>query len=1201
MKKFFIILTILMANLSVFSQLYQPEGLNMPGEWCNWSNPPEKLVFASDSQVIGGTVHRISDLSTAHYQTIFSTPADTLAGTYEFLFTSGPTSNYWANKWTDVTVSINSFQTYTFHNDGGGSNNSITLADNKFYVMNWEDNGYTDTRAIFMELSANPVSITNVSQDTNIIQETESQTITISTDNTPPTEQHFFVRYTTNDWTTSSTIEASFSGNTGNATISGVTGNKTVEYYVFSTTLTNFSSFSGNDYDLITINFDNNNGSNYSYNVVGELSCDGEIGVLTTDPVFPLQDGSVIITFDATLGNAALAGYEGDVYAHTGVITSASTDDNDWRYVKTDWGENTADTKFTNVGTDIYQLTISNIRDYYAVPDSEDIYAIAMVIRSDEPISPDDPNNFYVARNADGSDFHLPVYDYGLNSKILSPSKKDPLVPMNTIIPVCAYAMGQTDFSLLIDGTQVTTTTSDTIVYGLNTANYTPGMHYIIADATDGSAHHYDTTNFYIRGDVVVEDLPNGVENGINYIDDNTVTLVLEDPPAAKNFVFVIGDFSDWKVSDEGYMKRTPDGTHFWVTLDNLTAGQEYAFQYYIDGEIKIADPYADKILDPWNDRYITDYNYPNLKQYPYDETKGIVSVFQTAQTPYDWQIENFTPPAVGETQPNLVVYELLIRDFVSTSAIKDVEAKLDYLQGLGVNAIELMPINEFEGNLSWGYNPDFYFAPDKYYGTKNDYKHFIDACHQRGIAVIMDMVLNHSFGLSPLLQMYWDSDNNIPATNNPWYNQYAPHPLSPGYDFNHESQYTKELVKRILSYWMTEYKIDGFRFDLSKGFTQTYTGSDISAWSHYDQSRIDIWNDYYSYIKSVNPNAYVILEHLADNDEETVLANAGMLLWGQMNEQFSQVSMGYTDNSDFSWAYYANRGYTYPNLIPFMESHDEERLMYNNLTYGNSSGSYDIKDLNTALGRIEALAPFYIAIPGPKMIWQFGELGYDYSINYCEDGTISEDCRTSPKPIHWDYYQNDNRQDVFAVYQNMIHLKTSQDAFRTGTFSYDISGTGKREWISSSDLNVLIAGNFDVTGFDMALGFQHTGTWYDLFNQTTVDVTDVNMTEYFDPGEFHVYTDVYFPLEDLPDITSYNNIEDSELTIFPNPADNYFTVRANDLYKISVYDLTGKCVLETEMQNMQQTIDISSLIPGIYSIVFRNNTNVIVKKIIIK
>ncbi len=1195
MKNFSLFLAFIFVSLFLNAQIYDPEGLNMPGSWDSWDNPPANPVFASSTQTSYGQVSLISGLLVTHYQTVFSTPQDVAAGSYDFDFTSGPSSNYWANKWNSVTIAMNTIQTYTYHSDGGGTDNSITLNDNKYYVMNWENLGYQDTRAIFMEMSDTPAYIVSLSQDISVPDSTQDVTVTIHTNTTPPSEQFFYLRYSTDDWTSSNILQFSFNADSATAVIPAQSPGTEVNYYVFSTTISNPSS----DFDLITINFDNNGGINYNYAVSEPLSCNGELSVLTTNPVFPLQEGSVTITFDATLGNGGLAGYTGDVYAHTGVITSASETDNDWRYVKTDWGENTPDTKFTRVGDDLYQLSISNIRAYYGVPDSEQIYAIAMVIRSGEPVSPDDPDNFYVARNADGSDFHLDVYDYSLQAKVIYPSKKDPLVESNSIVPVCAYAMAQTNFKLYIDGTEVYSTTSDTILYGINTGDYSAGMHEVVVDASDGTNDAYDTTHFYIRPQVVIEDLPAGMHKGINYIDDNTVTLVLWDPIDAKNFAFVIGDFNNWQIGDDYYMKKTPDGQYFWLTITGLTAGEEYAYQYYIDGEIKIADPYCEKVLDPWNDRYITDYNYPNLKEYPFDQTTGIVSVLQTAQTEYNWTITDFTPPAINETQPNLVIYELLIRDFVSTSAIKDCEAKLDYLDSLGVNAIELMPINEFEGNISWGYNPDFYFATDKYYGTKNDYKHFIDACHQRGIAVIVDVVFNHSFGQSPLVQMYFDASTGMVAANNPWYNQIAPHPLSPGYDFNHESPYTKEFVKEALNFWLTEFNIDGFRFDLSKGFTQTYTGSDVDAWSQYDQSRVDILEDYYDYIKSVNPNAYVILEHLAANDEETTLANHGLLLWGQMNEQFSQASMGFSNNSDFSWAYYANRGYTYPNLVPFMESHDEERIMYNNLTYGNSNGSYDIKNLNTALDRAEMTAAFYLVIPGPKMIWQFGELGYDYSINYCGDGTISEECRTSPKPVRWDYFNDTNRTDVYSVYENMINLKTSEQAFRTGTFSYDLSGTGKREWISSNDFNLCIAGNFDVTGFDMAYNFQHTGTWYDLFNQTSLDVTDVNMTEYFDPGEYHVYTDVYIPLHDLPEISKLANKQKDNILVFPNPVRTVLTIKADEKYNFKIYDVTGKVVLSQKMTRNFESFDLSNLNQGIYLIKFYNGKKIINKTII--
>ncbi len=113
--------------------------------------------------------------------------------------------------------------------------------------------------------------------------------------------------------------------------------------------------------------------------------------------------------------------------------------------------------------------------------------------------------------------------------------------------------------------------------------------------------------------------------------------------------------------------------------------------------------------------------------------------------------------------------------------------------------------------------------------------KRFIDECHRHGIAVIQDMVLNHSYGQSPLVRLYWDKQNNRPSAQNPWYNPVSPNPVySWGYDFNHESEATKIFVDRVNRYWLTEYKVDGFRFDFTKGFTNT--PGDGSA---YDAARI--------------------------------------------------------------------------------------------------------------------------------------------------------------------------------------------------------------------------------------------------------------------------------------------------------------------------------------------------------------------------
>lgn len=189
-------------------------------------------------------------------------------------------------------------------------------------------------------------------------------------------------------------------------------------------------------------------------------------------------------------------------------------------------------------------------------------------------------------------------------------------------------------------------------------------------------------------------------------------------------------------------------------------------------------------------------------------------------------------------------------------------------------------------------------------------------------------MVLNHAYGNNTMVLMYWDSENNHPAANNPWFNTVWPNQSYHwGYDFHHESQVTKDFIDRVNTYWMEEYKIDGFRFDFTKGFTNTPG----DGWN-YDQSRIDILKRMSDVIWNANSDAYVILEHLAVNTEEKKLADYGMMMWGNMNYNYNQATMGYSDGSNFSRISYRSHGFTEPNLVGYMESHDEKRLMYKNI-----------------------------------------------------------------------------------------------------------------------------------------------------------------------------------------------------------------------------------------------------------------------------
>ena len=829
--------------------------------------------------------------------------------------------------------------------------------------------------------------------------------------------------------------------------------------------------------------------------------------LLTWSPNFiTSKTVNAVITADANYGNKGLLGHTAnDVFVHIGVITTLSTGNSDWKHVQTDW--NTTDPRFKAMplGNNKWSYTIpDSLYKYFGIPanSTEKILKIAILFHAGDT----------KLANADGSDMFVPVFDAGLQTRITQPYRQPTYTPIpepvtynaGDAVTITATSSIISNLSLLYNGSVIATAT-DSVITTSHTA--VSGNNQIIIQATSGASTKFDTLGFYINTPVVTKDLPAGVRDGINYGSDGTsVTLVLFAP--YKTRAAIIGDFNNWTQTEAYQLYRTPDSSRYWITLTGLIPGQEYAYQYLVDGNLKVADMYAEKILDPVNDQYIDAQTYPNLKSYPAGQT-GIVSVLQTSKPAYTWQVPAFARP----DKRNLVIYELLVRDFVAAHNWQTVKDSIAYLKRLGVNAVEVMPFNEFEGNISWGYNPDFFFAPDKYYGTDVALKQFIDECHKQGIAVIMDLVMNHAFGQSPTVQLYWDPVNNRPAANNPWHNEVAPHPASVGYDFNHESPATQELVERVIEHWLTDYKIDGFRWDLSKGFTQKFSGDNYDTWAAYDTSRVTTWKRYYDTMQNIVPGAYCILEHFAVNNEEIDLSNYGMLLWGNENYNYNQGTMGYNDGSDFSWGIYSARDWANPNLVTYMESHDEERLMYKNEQYGNSSGTYNIKNIPTGLQRNALAAAFWAMQPASKMVWQFGELGYDYSINTCEDGSINNDCRTSPKPIRWDYLNDPDRLALHNVYVKLFALRNYAPYLPVFTapkdsISYNLVANFKWEKINSAPIDIAVIGNFDVVQQTGAITFSHTGVWYDYLKDSAFNITTATQTYTLQPGEYHVFVD---------------------------------------------------------------------------------------------
>ena len=580
---------------------------------------------------------------------------------------------------------------------------------------------------------------------------------------------------------------------------------------------------------------------------------------------------------------------------------------------------------------------------------------------------------------------------------------------------------------------------------------------------------------------------PAGISNGIYYGADGTsvtlCTYAASKTESAKR-VFLIGDMTNWKLSADYQLYK--DGNYFWITLTGLTPGQEYRFQYAVeraDGVKKqISDLYSEKVLHP-DDQYEPKKVDPDLLDYP-SGADGYVTVIQPGKPEFQWSDAtlNFQRP----NKNNLVIYELWIYDYTEGRSLKGLMKRLDYIQNLGVNAVELMPICEFDGNYNWGYSPNHYFAPDKAYGTEEMYKTFIDECHKRGIAVIIDMVFNHATGLNPMNKLYpYGTD----LANNPWFNVNAPHSDNVYEDWNHGFAPAKEMFTRALKFWLTEYKVDGFRLDLSHGLCSDQPNTAVANLKYY----------YDNGVKTVAPDAYMILEHWGGNmgTERPQLISYGMQCWSNTTNAYCQTAMGWLKDGDGFGD--ANKdGY-----VSYCESHDEERMQYKAKQWGNGTVA---TDASVRLGRVAENVAFNVLLNGSHMLWMWEEIGYDFSINSDLDhpnaSSDSYRCNKKPRPEIRGYFTNADRVAAFTKCAQVITLRTQlmPQVFEGNPTSVTI-GTGAKLRKIQWGNDVFVAANFDVTG-NQAVTLPN-GTWYDYLNGATL----ANGTYTLAPGELKVFT----------------------------------------------------------------------------------------------
>lgn len=926
--------------------------------------------------------------------------------------------------------------------------------------------------------------------------------------------------------------------------------------------------------------------------------------VVTFEPSFATQNDTLTLTFDATEGNGELVGFSGDVYLHTGLITDKSTSPSDWKYVQSGWESYPAKLKATPLGNDKWKFKYpSSVREFYNVLASDKAEEITLLFRGtlDGAGAPDK-----VGRGTGGDDIFLDLFENEVSVQFLSPTESK-ILKTNESIEIVGLGnspAGDLNLSLKLNGLEVAqTSVSDTVRYIFSSAQEGNYNFTLIAD-DGGSESDSVSMNLIVSDGASNAARPENLEDGITYGANGTsVTLSLFAP--GKQDVFVIGDFTDWELDFDFQMKKDSlkaDSVWFWTEITGLTPGGKYGFQYEIDGQLRIADPYSELVLHPNDDNFISSSVFPGLKPYPSGKTTNYVGVMFPGKSPYNWDATSYQRPA----KEDLVIYELLVRDFLADHSFASLIDTLDYLDRLGINAIELMPVSEFDGNESWGYNPNFHLALDKYYGTPEKFKEFIDEAHKRGIAVILDVVMNHASDQNSLYSLY-------ESGSNPYFNTTATHSYSVFNDFNHQYSGTQYYNKRMIEHWINEYKVDGFRWDLTKGFTQNCTSSDEGCTNGYQQDRVDLLKKYADYQWAADSDFYVIFEHLGTSNEEKQWADyradegKGIMLWGKMNDPYNQASMGYTEGSNLLGVLSDSRGFQEKRLVGYMESHDEQWLMFKNRSFGNSSGDYDIKELNTALGRQKLVGAFFFTLPGPKMMWQFGEVGYGYGnsgeqcLNDSADCPASAPGRVSNKPIRWDYWniKGTERTKLYKTWSALINLRRSSPAFTDPeNTTYALSNRIKRIILEHSDTDVVVVGNFDVVPLTTTGDFTQLGTWYDFFNGTEYEVTDAEQAIRLEPGEFKIYTTKQFETPEMDIATSNEEVDLNGPTSFklynnyPNPFNPStqieFDVAKTGIVKLEIFDILGRKVAtlvdgHKAIGTYAVTFDASSLSSGIY------------------
>lgn len=525
--------------------------------------------------------------------------------------------------------------------------------------------------------------------------------------------------------------------------------------------------------------------------------------------------------------------------------------------------------------------------------------------------------------------------------------------------------------------------------------------------------------------------------------------------------ISLISTFSDWK---EIPMKKGEDG-YFRVKVDLEDGDYQYKFR------VKSNSP---NLLNQW-----VDVNDPYMAEMDRTSENGIVHVKEGKRIldTYTWQYDDRPLP---ENQ-DLVIYEMQIADFCGkgtaledTTKIRRVIEKLDYLEELGINAIALMPVTEYDGDYRWGYLPRFFFALESSYGKPQDFKQLVDECHARGIRIFIDCIFNHTNDPSPLLMIdrdYWYyHDRHYPEDDA---NYWGPELSYENYDENLDIRPTWNFVSDIVHFWIREYHIDGIRYDA----VRQIANYDFFKWL-FNQAKE----------ATANKPFYQIAEHIPDSS--TVCSPEGVFdsCWHESFRYFLKDALT-GENLNFEELKSAidarQQGYCgTASVINYLATHDREHMI---VELGDK-GIFD----QPAFDRVKLGAILQMTAPGIPMLWMGDEFGQ------C---THKTEVTTEPNQLDWSLLENQLNRDLFEFYKQLIALRKQKTSLAADNMEFFHENAEDKvlayvRWNEDGERVVIIA-NFSDQPYKTyeVPHFPADGTWKIWTGDHSVDVKDGNMT----------------------------------------------------------------------------------------------------------